>query len=75
MYDKFSIINDMNTQIAAATEEQSSVAAEVSRNIEKINQLSGETAESAAQTEQNSQRLTELAENLRVMVEQFDDSL
>lgn len=70
-----SVINDMNTQIAAATEEQSSVAAEVSQNIEKINHLSGETAESAAQTEQNSQRLTELAENLRVMVEQFDDSL
>ena len=70
-----SIINDMNTQIATATEEQISVAVDVSRNIEKINQLSGETAESAAQTEQNSQRLTELSENLRIMVEQFDDSL
>ena len=70
-----SVINDMNTQIAAATEEQNSVAAEVSRNIERINQLSGDTAESATQTEQNSQKLIELANSLKVMVEQFDDSL
>jgi len=69
------IINDMNTQIAVATEEQNSVAAEVSRNIEQINQLSAETAQGAAQTEQNSQKLTELAEELRVMVEQFDESI
>ena len=70
-----SVINDMNTQIAAATEEQNSVAAEVSRNIERINELSYETAESAVQSEQNSQKLNELANDLKVMVEQFDDSL
>ena len=70
-----SVINDMNTQIAAATEEQSSVAAEVSRNIERINQLSSDTVESSVQSEQNSQKLNELANDLKVMVEQFDDSL
>ena len=69
------IINDMNTQIATATEEQSSVAEEVSRNIEKINQLSSETAESAVKSEETSQNLSELANGLKVMVEQFDDNL
>ena len=70
-----STINDMNTQIATATEEQRSVAAEVSRNIERINQLSSETSESTVQSEQNSQKLAELSENLKVMIEQFDSSL
>jgi aerotaxis receptor len=69
------VINDMNTQIAVATEEQNSVAAEVSRNIEQINQLSSDTVQSAAQTEQNSQRLSRLAEDLKVMIEQFNENL
>ena len=70
-----SVINDMNTQIAAATEEQNSVASEVSRNIEQIHQLSNETADNANQSELNSESLKQLAQNLRVMVEQFDESL
>lgn len=68
------IMNDMNTQIATATEEQNSVTAEVSRNIEKINQLSSQTVSSAKESELNSQKLAELILNLRVMVEQFDES-
>lgn len=70
-----SIINDMNTQIATATDEQNSVAAEVSRNIEKINQLSYETAESAVKSEETSQKLNDLASGLKDMVKQFDASL
>ena len=68
------VINDMNIHIAAATEEQNAVAAEVSRNIEQINQLSGETSDGAYQAEVNSYKLTELAQKLKVMVEQFDES-
>ena len=70
-----SVINDMNTQIAAATEEQNSVAEEVSRNIEQINQLSGETMQSAHETEVSSQKLFELADELKIMVNQFDESI
>ena len=70
-----SVINDMNTQIAAATEEQNSVALEVSRNIEQINQLSVETSQNAQETEATSQRLSRLAGELKVMVEQFDESI
>jgi aerotaxis receptor len=70
-----SVINDMNTQIAAATEEQSAVAAEVSRNVEKINELSSDTAEDALQNQANSDKIAELAQNLRDMVEQFNESI
>ena len=69
------IINDMNTQIATATDEQNSVATEVSRNIEKINQLSHETAESAVKSEETSQKLNDLASGLKDMVGQFNASL
>ncbi len=68
-------MNDMNTQIATATEEQNSVAAEVSRNIEHINQLSSDTAQSSYLTELSSQKLIELTESLRIMVDQFDENI
>lgn len=67
------VINDMNTQIAAATEEQNAVAEEVTKNIEHINQLSHQTAQNAGETHNTSQKLAELTQQLRVMVEQFDD--
>ena len=70
-----SVINDMNTQIAAATEEQNAVAGEVSRNIEQIHQLSNNSVQSADKTEQSSQKLMTLAENLKIMVEQFDEDI
>ena len=73
MSGSVSVINDMNTHIAAATEEQSAVAREVSQNIEHINQLSSDTAQSAQQTQQTSENLTELAMDLRSMVEQLDE--
>ena len=73
MSGSVSVINDMNTHIAAATEEQSSVAGEVSQSIEHINQLSVNTSASAQQTQQTSENLTELAMDLRSMVEQLNE--
>ena len=73
MSGSVSVINDMNTHIAAATEEQSAVAREVSQNIEHINELSSETAQSAQQTQETSENLTELAMELRSMVEQLNE--
>ena len=69
-----STINDMNTHIAAATEEQNAVADEVSRNIENINQMSGKTADSASETMRTSEVLAELTNDLRSMVANFEES-
>lgn len=70
-----SVINDMNTQIAAATEEQNAVAEEISRNIEQINQLSGDTAQAAHKSEKNSQELSVLAAKLKEIFDQFNEGL
>lgn len=67
------VINDMNTHIAAATEEQSAVAGELSQNIEQINQFSVQTVQSTQQSQQTSENLTELVMQLQVLVEQFDE--
>ncbi len=64
-------INDMNTQIASAAEEQSATAEEINRNVVNIAQISDETAEGARQTAQTTQTLTQLAGNLRNAISQF----
>ena len=73
MSGSVAVINDMNLHIATATEEQKAVAGEVSQNIEHISQLSVQTSQSAQQTLQTSENLTELAMDLRSMVEQLDE--
>lgn len=73
MSGSVSVINDMNTHIATATDEQSAVAGEISQNIEHINQLSSDTAQGAQETQQTSENLTELAMDLRAMVEQLNN--
>lgn len=67
-----SVINDMNTHITAATQEQSAVAGEVGQNIEHINQLAGQTSQSVQRSQTTSENLTELAQQLRGIVEQLD---
>lgn len=64
-------IMDMTTQIAAAIEEQSQVAAEVNRNVVKIRDMSEETAGTARQTNQLSETVAEQARELRLEVEKF----
>jgi methyl-accepting chemotaxis protein len=64
-------INDMNTQIASAAEEQNSVAEEINRNIININHVAQETADSAEQTTMASEGLARLASELQSLVAQF----
>lgn len=64
-------IMDMTTQIAAAIEEQSLVAAEVNRNVVKIRDMSEETAGTARQTNQLSEMVAGQARELRMEVEKF----
>lgn len=66
-----STITGMNTQIAIAAEEQSSVAEEINRNIVSISQMADMTSEGAKQTSQSSEDLVRLVGELQRMVSQF----
>ncbi|QKQ28087.1 hypothetical protein HUE57_18690 [Candidatus Reidiella endopervernicosa] len=64
-------INDMNTQIASAGEEQSAVAEEINRNIVTISSVADETAGGAVQTSNASAEVARLSEQLQALVQQF----
>ncbi|MCK4742258.1 MAG: methyl-accepting chemotaxis protein [Sulfuriflexus sp.] len=65
------IINDMNTQIASASEQQSAVAEEINRNINNISQISDQTAGATQQTSTSSTELAGLADELQGLVSTF----
>ncbi|OOZ38712.1 hypothetical protein BOW53_14400 [Solemya pervernicosa gill symbiont] len=64
-------VGEMNSQIAGAAEEQSSVAEEVNRSIVSINDLSAETTTAADQTSEASAALNEVAERLQALISRF----
>jgi len=64
-------INDMNAQIASASEEQSSVAEEVNRNISRIHDATVETSAGSDQVAGASRDLAVLAGQLRSRVSVF----
>ena len=66
-----STINEMNTMIASAAEEQSSVTDEINKNIESIRVISERSTEGASQTTQSSEELRQLALELQQLVAQF----
>jgi methyl-accepting chemotaxis protein len=64
-------IDQMNTQIAAASEEQSTVAEEINRNLIKINEASQHSADSTEQTSMASAEILALANQLQSLVTNF----
>ena len=66
-----SLINDMNTQIATAAEQQSAVAEEINRNILNISDIVDRSADGASQTSKASEELANLAIKLQQLVNQF----
>ena len=62
----------MTTQIAAATEEQSSVAEEISRNISTIADLADQTSDQAQRSAQLSEELTQTVNVQYSLVERFN---
>lgn len=64
-------INEMNTQIASAAEEQNSVAEEINQNITRISQHAEKTADGAQTTQMASTELASLSEELNILMSQF----
>lgn len=64
-------INNHNTSIASAAEEQANVARDVDKNLVSIRDLSNSTASGAEQTNASSDELSRLAVNLSELVRRF----
>ena len=61
-------INQVNTEIASAAEEQSHVAEDINRNVLRISDEASKNGELVAQTQDASQNLTLLADKLRTLL-------
>ena len=65
-------IADQNTMIATASDEQSSVAREVNRNINSIRAVADETANSSENVSKASDKLAKLSKNLKSAISTFN---
>lgn len=66
-----SSVNDINTQIAAASEEQSQVVASIDQSITAIKDLSEQTVSDAKQSDNLSQELAGIATELQTQLKRF----
>ncbi len=64
-------VTDMVTQIAAASEEQSSASEQISKNVEGISKVTGETAQGTQQIARAAEDLNRLTENLQGLIAAF----
>lgn len=69
--DAIGIINDMNMQIASASEQQSSVAEDISENVVNVKTIAEENAVAANQTSSSSTEIARLADGLGRLVAEF----
>lgn len=61
-------INDMNTLIASAAEEQNAVAEEINRNIINISHVADSTSDSVSHSARTSEELRQVAEELKHVI-------
>jgi len=64
-------VTDMVAQIAAASEEQSSASEQISKNVDAINTVTGETAQGTQQIAKAADDLSQLTENLQRLLSRF----
>ncbi len=66
-----STITDMNTQIATAAEEQTTVADEISRNVQQVADIAEDSSERAIELANTNEELMQLEQRLTEIVNQF----
>ncbi|WP_420875028.1 methyl-accepting chemotaxis protein [Pseudomonas anguilliseptica] len=64
-------ISDMNTQVATATEEQSSVTEEINRNVQGIADIAHSTTDEAKHCQEDCKTLRKLSDNLATQMGSF----
>lgn len=64
-------INDMNSQIASAAEEQSAVSETISRSVTQIAELAEESLVAAGQTAAAASRIAATGDELGALVKRF----
>lgn len=69
--ERVAVINDMNTQIASAAEQQTTVADEMNQNVETIAGVAEQAATASGQTAESSQNLSRLSQELLQSVVHF----
>lgn len=66
-----STISDMNVQIATASEEQTAVTEDIARNITTIADSTASVTAAATETDESSQRLSEIGLSIKEKVDRF----
>lgn len=69
--ENITVINDMNAQVATATEEQNAVAAEVSEKVVAINGITSSVATNAAHVGDLSEQLKNLSSSIKSDLSKF----
>ncbi|MGX9461317.1 methyl-accepting chemotaxis protein [Shewanella sp. A14] len=69
--ERIALISDMNIQVAAATEEQSTVVEDINRNVTEINDITQRTTNTAHAAANASKSLNQLASRLDSLVARF----
>ena len=65
------LINDMNTQIASAAEEQAAVSEEINKNVNSISAISNTSADNMEKTARESDNVSKLSGSLQELVSKF----
>lgn len=71
LFERLISVNDMNAQIASASEEQSLVIDEISRHIEEVKNLAGDTEKGSSITRSKADEMRKSSQELQGLISNF----
>jgi methyl-accepting chemotaxis protein len=74
LFNRLELVNNMNAQIATASEEQTQVITDISKTTESAKVLSENTQKSSTSTGEQAEALSATSNNLKEMVAEFNFS-